>query len=157
LRGNLDVRVAAARIDQFKGVLTATNAQAAPQVGYSAEVSRNRVSEVGFPPLSPALDPQFNLFQAALGASWQLDLFGRVSRLSEAAQAQVYASEEAQRGVVLSLVASVAASYITLRGLDKQREVAVATAANFAETVRIFELRYRAGLVSETELSEAQA
>ena len=157
LRGNLDVRVAAARIDQFIGVLTSTRAQALPQIGYSADASRNRVSEVGFPPLSPLLDPQFNLFQAALGASWQLDLFGRVRRLSEAAQAQVYASEQGQRGVVLSLVAGVAASYITLRGLDRQREIAVATAANFGETVRIFTLRYRAGLISETELSEAQA
>jgi multidrug efflux system outer membrane protein len=157
LRGNLDVRVAAARIEQFIGVLTATRAQALPQIGYSADVSSNRASRVGFPPLSPALDPQFNLFQASLGASWQLDLFGRVRRLSEAAQAQVYASEQAQRGVVLSLVASVAASYITLRGLDEQRAIAAATAANFGETVRIFTLRYNTGLVSETELSEARA
>ena len=118
LSGNLDVRVAAARIDQFIGVLTTTRSQGLPQLRYSAEVSRNQVTRVGFPPFSPALDPQFNLFQAALGASWQLDLFGRVRRLSEAAQAQVYASEQAQRGVVLSLVAGVAASYITLRGLD---------------------------------------
>jgi outer membrane protein, multidrug efflux system len=157
LRGNLDVRVAAARIDQFIGALTSTRAQSLPQIGYSTAVSRNRASEVGFPPLSPILDPQFNLFQAALGASWQADLFGRVRRLSEAAQAQVFASEQAQRGVVLSLVASVAASYITLRGLDRQREIAVATAANFGETVRIFTLRYNSGLVSETELNEARA
>src|SRR5262249_46232189 len=141
----------------FLGVLTSTRAQALPQINYNAEVSRNRTSQVGFPPLSAALDPQFNLFQAALGASWQLDLFGRVRRLSEAARAQVYGSEQAQRGVVLSLVTSVAASYITLRGLDEQREIAVATAANFGETVRIFTLRYRSGLVSETELSEARA
>jgi outer membrane protein, multidrug efflux system len=157
LQGNLDVRVAAARIDQFIGVLTTTRAQALPQIGYNAGVSSNRASRVGFPPLSPALDPQFNLFQAALGASWQLDLFGRVRRLSEAAQAQVYASEQAQRGVVLSLVTSVAASYVTLRGLDEQREIAVATAANFGETVRIFTLRFNAGLVSESDLSEARA
>jgi outer membrane protein, multidrug efflux system len=85
LQGNLDVRVAAARIDQFIGVLTTTRSQALPQIGYSADISSNRAPRVGFPPLSPALDPQFNLFQAALGASWQLDLFGRVRRLSEAA------------------------------------------------------------------------
>jgi outer membrane protein, multidrug efflux system len=59
--------------------------------------------------------------------------------------------------VVLSLVTSVAASYISLRGLDEQRAIAVATGANFGETVRIFTLRRNAGLVSESELSEAQA
>jgi len=157
LRDNLDVGIAAARIDQFIGALTVTRSQSLPQIGYAANVSRNRASEVGFPPLSPILDPQFSLYQGALGASWQLDLFGRVRRLSEAARAQVYASEQAQRGVVLSLVTSVATSYIALRGLDRQREIAVATAAIFGETVRIFTLRYNAGLISETELNEARA
>jgi multidrug efflux system outer membrane protein len=157
LKGNLDVRIAAARVDQFIGIMVTTRAQGLPQIGFSVGVSSNRVSQVGFPPLSPVLDPQFSLYQAALGASWQLDLFGRVRRLTEAARAQVYASQQAQRGVVLSLVASVATSYITLRGLDKQREIAVATAANFGETVRIFTARYKFGMVSETELNEARA
>ena len=157
LRENLDVRIAAARIDQFIGILTTTRAQSLPQIGYAADVSKNRVSQVGFPPLSPILDPEFSFYQGALGASWQLDLFGRVRRLTEAARAQVYASEQAQRGVVLSLVAGVATSYIALRGLDQQREIAVRTTAIFGENLRIFELRYNAGLVSETEVSEVRS
>ncbi|QGZ56922.1 efflux transporter outer membrane subunit [Paraburkholderia acidiphila] len=157
LAGNLDVRIAAARIDQFIGVLRAARSQGLPQVGYGANVSRNRTSEVGMPPLSPLLEPVFNLYQGSLSASWQIDLFGRVRRLTEAAQAQVYASEQAQRGVVLSLVTGVATSYITLRGLDRQLEIAQATASNFGETLRIFELRYRKGLVSQTELSQVQS
>ncbi|HTR06693.1 MAG TPA: efflux transporter outer membrane subunit [Paraburkholderia sp.] len=157
LRDNLDVRVAAARVDQFIGVLRTARSQGLPQVGYGANVSRNRTSEVGMPPLSPALDPVFNLYQGMLQASWQIDLFGRVRRLTEAAQAQVYASEQAQRGVVLSLVTGVATSYITLRGLDRQLEVSQATLKNFGETLRIFELRYRDGLVSETELSQVRS
>lgn len=157
LRGNLDVRIAAARVDQFIGLLRAARSQGLPQVGYGANVSRNRTSEVGMPPLSPLLDPVFNLYQGTLQASWQIDLFGRVRRLTEAAQAQVYASQQAQRGVVLSLVTGVATSYITLRGLDRQLEVAQATARNFGETLRIFELRERDGLVSETELSQVRS
>ena len=70
LQGNLDVRVAAARIDQFIGVLMTTRSQALPQIGYSADVSSHRGSRLGFPRLSPAIDPQFNHFQAALRASW---------------------------------------------------------------------------------------
>ena len=56
----------------------------------------------------------------------------------EAAQAQVYASEQAQRGVVLTVVTGVAISYVNLRALDRQLEIAQSTAANFGETVRIF-------------------
>ena len=104
LRENRDIRIAAARVDQFIGALDSTRSQLFPQIGYGADASRARASQVGQPPLPPGADPYFNLYQGSLGASWQLDLFGRVRRLSEAAQAQVYASEQAQRGVVLSVV-----------------------------------------------------
>jgi outer membrane protein, multidrug efflux system len=157
LRGNPDVRIAAARVDQFVGALVATRSQLYPQVGYGADAARLRTSRVGLPPLPPSADPYNALYQASLGASWQLDLFGRVRRLTEAAQAQVYASEQAQRGVVLTLVASVATSYIALRALDRQLEIARATAANFGETLRIFELRFKHGIVSRTEVSQIES
>src|SRR5215467_5131212 len=76
LRENLDVRTAASRIEQFVGVLTTSRSQALPQIGYGLSASNNQASTVGFPPLSPALDPVFSLYQASLSASWQLDLFG---------------------------------------------------------------------------------
>ena len=157
LRENRDVRIAAARVDQFAGALVSTRSQLYPQIGYGADVSRARSSRVGVPPLPPGADPYFTLYQASLGASWQIDLFGRVRRLSEAAQAQVYASEQAQRGVVLTLVTSVASSYIALRALDRQLEIAKATAANFGETLRIFNLRFKRGVVSQTEVSQVES
>ncbi|MDM0075950.1 efflux transporter outer membrane subunit [Variovorax sp. J2P1-59] len=157
LRENLDVRVAAARVDQFIGTLGTASSQAFPQIGYSGAASRTRASREGFPPIPEPANPYFSLYQAALGATWQIDLFGRVRRLSEAAQAQVYASEQAQRGVVLTLVAGVATSYLALRGLDRQREIAVATAANFGETARIFDLRFKSGIVSKTEVNQVRS
>ncbi len=154
LRENLDVRIAAARVDQFLGALNATRSQLYPQIGYGVDASRAQASTVGQPPLPPGADPYFSLYQASLGTAWQADLFGRVRRLSEAAQAQVYASEQAQRGVVLSLVANVATNYISLRALDRQLEIAHATADNFVETARIFDLRFKAGIVSRTEVTQ---
>jgi multidrug efflux system outer membrane protein len=157
LRENRDVRIAAARIEQFAGVLQSTRSQAYPQIGYGADASRVRSSRVGQPPIPPGADPHFTLYQASLGASWQLDLFGRVQRLSEAAQAQVYASEQAQRGVVLTVVTAVATSYIALRAFDRQREIAQRTAKNFGETLRIFELRFKSGVVSQTEVVQVRS
>jgi multidrug efflux system outer membrane protein len=154
LRENLDVRIAAARVDQFVGALTSTRSQLYPQIGYNAGAGRASASRVGQPPLPPGADRDFSLYEGAVGASWQLDLFGRVSRLSEAAQAQVYASEQAQRGVVLSVVANVANSYITLRALDRQLEIAQATANNFGATARLFELRFKSGIVAKTEVMQ---
>ncbi|MBS0322014.1 MAG: efflux transporter outer membrane subunit [Proteobacteria bacterium] len=157
LRDNLDVRVAAARIDQFVGALRSTRSQLWPQVGYGADATRGRSSRVGRPPIPEPADPMFNLYQGTLQAGWQIDLFGRVQRLSEAAQAQVYASEQAKRGVVLTLVAGVASSYVALRALDAQLVIAQRTAANFGETKRIFDLRFREGIVSQAEVSQIQS
>jgi outer membrane protein, multidrug efflux system len=154
LRENRDVRIAAARVDQFLGALTATGSQLYPQIGYGADASRTSASRVGQPPLPPGADRTFALYNASLGATWQLDLFGRVRRLSEAAQAQVYASEQAQRGVIISLVASVASSYIALRALDRRLEIANASAANFGATARLFDLRFKAGMVAMTEVTQ---
>jgi multidrug efflux system outer membrane protein len=154
LRKNLDVRIAAARVDQFLGALTSTRSQFYPQIGYNAEAGRARASRVGQPPLPSGADPYFSLYEGALGASWQIDLFGRVSRLSESAQAQVYGSVQAQRGVVLTLVSSVATSYISLRALDRQLEIAQATANNFGATARLFELRFKSGIVAKTEVMQ---
>ena len=154
LGGNLDVQIAAARIDQFIGALGTTRSQLFPQIGYGADASRAQASRIGQPPLPPGADATFSLFQASLGASWQLDLFGRVRRQSEAAQAQVFASEQAQRGVVLTLVSNLATSYVALRALDRQLEIARATTANFEKTAHIFDLRYKQGVVSKVEVMQ---
>jgi len=157
LRENRDLAIAAARVDQFIGALTTTRSQFYPQIGYSFDASRNRASRVGQPPVPEGSDPYYSLYQGALSAQWQIDLFGRVRRQSEAAQAQVYASEQGRRGVILSVVTSVAASYIVLRGLDRQLEIARATADNYAGTKKIFDLRFKGGVVSQVEVGQVES
>jgi len=157
LRANRDLRIAAARVDQFIGALTTTRSQFYPQIGYSADASSNRSSRVGQPPIPAGGDPYYTLYQGALSAQWQIDLFGRVRRQSEAAQAQLLASEQGRRGVVLSVATSVAASYIGLRALDRQLEIARATATNYAETKRIFDLRFKGGVVSQVEVAQIES
>jgi len=157
LRANQDIAIAAARVDQFLGALQSTRSQFYPQVGYGADASRNRSSTVGQPSIPAGGDPYYNLYSASLSASWQLDLFGRIARLSEVSQAQALASEQARRGVVLSVVTSVSASYINLRALDRQLEIAQATLKNYADTVRLFDLRFKGGVVSQTEVAQTQS
>ena len=157
LRENRDLVIAAARVDAFIGALNTTRAQFYPQAGFNLDANRSRSTQVGVSPLGPGADPYYTLYQGALGAKWQLDFFGRVRRQTESAQAQVYATQQGRRGVVLSVVSSVAASYVTLRALDRQLEIAQQTAKNYAETQRIFELRYKGGVVSKLELAQVQS
>lgn len=155
LRENRDLVVAAARVDQFAGQLSVVRSQFFPQVAYDAQASRNRASRVGQPPVTG--DRYSTLYQATLSAQWQLDLFGRVQRESESARAQLLASEYGRRGVILTVVTSVATSYVELRSLDRQLEIAHATAENYAGTQRIIEQRFRGGVVSEVELSQVRS
>jgi len=157
LRANRDLLAAAARVDQFIGALSTTQAQFYPQIGYGADASRNRSSRVAQPPIAPGGDAYYSLYQATLGAQWQIDLFGRVRRQSEAAQAQVFASEQGRRGVILTVVSSMAASYVGLRALDRQLDIARAAAENYAKTFRLFELRFKGGVVSRVELAQVES
>jgi len=77
--------------------------------------------------------------------------------LSESARANLLATDEARRGVVLSLVASVASNYLTLRGLDEQLVISKQTLGTYAESVRLFKLQFQYGQVSQMNVSQAES
>ncbi|WP_413912037.1 TolC family protein [Candidatus Skiveiella danica] len=87
-------------------------------------------------------------------ASWEIDQWGKIRRQSEAARAQIVASEEGRQGVILTLVSSVAGGYINLRALDRQLEIAKATARSRGDSYKIFQDRYAGGVISLLELSQ---
>ncbi|HSF48749.1 MAG TPA: efflux transporter outer membrane subunit [Burkholderiales bacterium] len=154
---NKDLRIAAARVEEFAGRFGTTRSQLFPQIGYEAVVSRDRASERLATRLpSGVRNPQTTL-EALLTASWEIDLWGRIRRLTEAAHADLLASEEARRGVILSLVAAVASGYVNLLDLDKQLDIAQRTVQTREEAVELFEVRYEGGVVSELELAQVRS
>ncbi|MEN3366614.1 MAG: outer membrane protein multidrug efflux system, partial [Burkholderiales bacterium] len=157
LAENKDVKIAAARVDQFLGRLASTRAPLFPPVGAALNAQRQRASERSAVPLPAGVSLVGEQYEAALSVSWEIDVFGRLRRQTEAARADVLASEEGRRATILTLVSSVAQSYINLRNFDRQLEIARATTASRAESLRIFKLRFDAGTVSELELTQTQA
>jgi multidrug efflux system outer membrane protein len=101
-------------------------------------------------------NPQ-SAYQALASASWEIDLWGRIRRLSESAQATLFATEQARRCVVLSLVSTVASSYLQLRALDDQIEISRRTLAAYAESVRLFELQFRYGVINQMTVEQARS
>ena len=157
LANNWNVKIAAANVEAAAGVLTQTRAPLFPQLGYSGQGARQRLSESTATPVpAGAANPQ-NTFQVLAGASWEIDLWGRIRRLSEAAQANLLATEEARRGVILSLVASVAADYLQLRGLDEQLAISKQTLATYGASLDLFELQFKYGQVSEMTVAQAKS
>lgn len=153
LANNRDLRIAAARVDEFAAILAGTRSQGLPQVGYGLSGTRQRTSEEKLPDI---VDPLSTTFSALLSASWEIDLWGRIRRETEAARANLLASQEAHRGVELTLISSVVISYITLLDLDEQLRVTEATVDGRRQNVAIFESRLRGGWISEFEMSQVR-
>ncbi len=157
LAHNTNVAIAAANVLQAAAALVQTRSQLFPAVGYGADAARERASAPAFASRLPEYPNPATAYQAALQASWEIDLWGRVRRQSEAAYANVLATEEARRGVILSLVASVANSYLQLRGLDAQLAVARRTLQTYRESVDLFTLQFEYGQVSLMNVAQAQS
>lgn len=157
LAENKDIKIAAARVEQFLGQLASTRSLLFPQLGALLNAQRQRTSQSSVPPLPAAISPVFNQYEAALSLSWELDVFGGVRRQTEAARASLLASEEGRRATILVLVAGVASSYITLRDLDRQLEISKATADSRFNSFKVFEQRFEGGVISELELAQSKS
>ena len=151
LRENKDLLIASARVDEYAGRYGFVRAELFPQVGAGYDAARQRINSSVIS--GSGGESTFNAYSAALNAAWEIDLWGRIRRQTEAARAQLLASEEARQGVIMSLVGSAAGGYINLRDLD-QLEIARATAKARGESYDIFKLRYEGGIISLLELSQ---
>jgi multidrug efflux system outer membrane protein len=157
LANNRNLKIAVANIEQAAGVLTQTRSPLYPQIGYGGSAARERASEAGSVPVPSIIPNPQSSYQVVASASWEIDLWGRIRRLSESAQAEMLATEEAWHGVILSLVASVASNYIQLLGLDEQLLVSKQTLATYADSVKLFELRFKYGEVSQMTVEQARS
>lgn len=157
LEENKDLRIAAARVEEFIGRYRATRAQLFPQVGLQLQGAKQSISKDSLPRLPIAIDRSFESWSLDLAVSWEIDLWGRLRRNTEAARSDLLSTEEGRRGVILSLVPAVAVSYVTLVDLDRQLEIAKRTAQARSEFYRLVKLRFSGGVVSEVELSSAES
>ena len=114
LAENKDVKIAAARVDQFLGQFQTTRSLLFPQVDAGFDAERQRLS-LGSTALPPASGRCSTSSRRRSRASWEIDVFGKLRRQTESARANLLASEEGRRATILTLVASVATSYINLR------------------------------------------
>jgi multidrug efflux system outer membrane protein len=155
LKNNYDVRTAAWRVEEFRARAGIARSEFLPQVGYQGQWSRSR---------TPFFDANGNLiaipiglYDVNLGLSWEIDLWGRVRRLSEGALARYLSTEDARRGVMLSVVSQVAQGYFELRSLDERLAIAQRTTEAFQGTYDLFDRQLTGGIASQLELSRAEA
>ncbi len=157
LAHNQNLAVAAANVDAAAAILTQTRSSLFPQVGYSGSAERQRVPETGLAAIIPNYPNPQNAYQALLTASWEIDLWGRIRRLSEASLANLLATDAARDGVVMTVVCGVVQNYLALRGLDQQLAVAQRTLGTYAESVKLFELQFKYGQISQMNVAQVHS
>lgn len=154
LTNNYDLQVAVTRIEQARAYVGVAQADFYPQVGYQGLAARQKA----FYPLEGSTgNPSFNAFGGLLNAAWELDVWGRIRHSTEAARASLYAQEDVRRGVMLTLVSSVAASYFSLIELDRELAIAKESREIYRQTLDLFSSRFQAGRDSKLGVMRAQA
>ncbi len=153
LANNEDLRIAAARVDEFHGAKVTTRAPLFPAVGYAASSGQERPSAQV---VGRGNDDVVNSSAAGLTAGWEIDVWGKVRNLTAAANADWVASEADRRATVLALVGAVTQGYLALLSLDDQLSTSQGTLESRRQALDVFEKRHKGGVISKVELSQAR-
>src|SRR5437867_2210467 len=149
---NYDVRIAAARVLQAQAQLGITRSDQFPTASVGADISSQQNAKAS--KVLPAY--QVNAGEINLGVIWNLDFWGKYRRQTEAARAEVLATEWGQRAVISSLVANVATAYFQLRALDSQLEISTRTLASRQQSLKLTEFLENHGSNSGLDVSQSQ-
>jgi outer membrane protein, multidrug efflux system len=151
LQQNFDLRRAATRVLQARAALGVTRADQFPTISADASAINERAAQQKFlPPLETSAN------RVGLDFDWELDFWGRFRRATEAARANLTASEWAQREIVTELIANVAAGYFTLRALDLQLEISRRTLTSRQDSLRLTRLLANGGSTSLLDVRQAE-
>jgi NodT family efflux transporter outer membrane factor (OMF) lipoprotein len=153
-RQSLDLREALARVEELRALRGVTAAELWPAVDARAGYQRRADSE-NTPFGAFAVD--YDRYTMGADVSWEIDLWGRVERSIEAADADLQAEIETLRGVLVSVIGEVAANYVQLRSLQERVVIANANRALQERTLALVEARYAAGFVTERDVAQARA
>jgi multidrug efflux system outer membrane protein len=155
LRNNQDMAVATARVEQARQIAAQARSEYFPAIGYATVLSYGHNQFTGSP-ASNTQNPQGFLL-ALVRATWEADLWGRIRRTNEAARADLLASEEARRGVMLTVASDVSQAYFELLGLRYRLEVGKNMVQTYTSTLRLFTERFQGGLGNQLQTSRAAA
>lgn len=155
LAANQDLAAAAARVEEARAILGITDSARFPQVNANASGGRTKFSNETAQ-LPPGVDLELDSYRVTASVSYEFDFWGRLRRASEAARAELLASEEGRRNVRLSIAADVATAYFDILTLNRQLAVSRETLGSRGESVRLQQLRFDNGTISELDVAQAQ-
>ncbi len=145
LDNNRDLKAATARIKEAEAAMGVVRADLYPRIDYAADGSLSATTDGSSASLSPMLS-----------VSYEVDLWGRIRRLNEAALQEFLATEEAYRAITITLVSAVANGYLLLRDIDNRLLISESMAKTWQSNLEIVEAKHRAGIVSGVNVNQAE-
>jgi multidrug efflux system outer membrane protein len=155
LRKNYDAAIAAARVQEARAGLSVSRSALFPSLDYGVTAGRARLPLGGLNLPDKTDHVTDDVFVGTLSMSWEIDIWGRVRRSNEAARATLFATEDARRGVWLTLVSDLAQAYFQLLELDVQLQIAQNSTQAYQGTYDLFQDRFNFGVASKLETSRA--
>lgn len=152
---NYDLRQAVARVERARNLAVVVRAPLLPKISYGGGVGRGRNALFNSP--FPLMGDTESSAQANLNAFWEVDLWGRMRRMSDAARAEYLATENARRGVTIALVSEVATAYFRLLQFDEELAIQREATNAFSGTYQLFSGRLDNGAASQLEMDRAAA
>lgn len=149
---NYDVRIAAARVLQAQALLGIARADQFPTIAGAAAASNLRIPETAQIPKATTTSS----LSLSLSLVWELDFWGKFRRATEAARAELLASEWGQHAVVSTLVSNVASAYFQLRELDLELDIARETLSTREESLRLVKVRAQGGVTSMIDVRQSE-
>jgi outer membrane protein, multidrug efflux system len=154
LAHNYDLQTATARVEEARALVGVTAAPLYPWIGYQGFAGREKT----FVPIQQlGGNVTFDAFAGFFNLVWEVDLWGRIRRATEAARANLFAQEDVRRGVMLTLVSDVATGYFRLRELDRELAIAQESSETYKQTLNLFTERFQFGKSSRLPVARAQA
>ena len=157
LAHNADIQVAAAHVLEVRAQLGIAKADQLPQLSANANESRTKASTVGTFPLPAYIPPTQDFTHVSLDASYELDLWGKLRRATEAARADLLSAESARDTVRLTLTTQVAQQYFALVSLDAQEAATRRLLAGRQDRLELNKKQLEVGMLSEYDLHQAEA
>ncbi len=159
LAANYDLREAVARVEEARANVSVTRSNQFPQLGVSGDINFSRLSRDGQTPLPATFLPNQNRTwgEGALNLlSFEVDIWGRLRRATEAARANLLSAEETRKAVVVTLVSDVATDYLHLRELDYELEISRATLTTRQDSLDLTQERQTGGVATLLDLRQAE-
>jgi multidrug efflux system outer membrane protein len=154
LQNNTDIQLAVARIEEADASMREVGASLFPEVNFSADTARTKVTELGAFPVF--IGPIRNNYTFGFNTIYELDFWGKVRRSKEAATANALASRYSKQTVELSLIGLVASNYLQLRGIEAQIAVTKDNQRSRQDSLNLTQRRLDGGIASSLEVSQAE-